>query len=422
MIAGISFQNEAVFFTYEDELRKRLNLFWSGFIIYSLAFTISKTTFVNYNICYVFQMIGLLLFIPAGIQLINFKIANQYLQSLLILYLLWTVSIVLRGFLTDRDFLKLMFFDAYDGLFVFFAPLVALFPQSTQFYKKLFDIILILGVSYIVYDLLFVKALFNPDGTDTTSQAIVEYFSKTLSIPCGFILLTYSYHSEKRKVFAFFIIVLTILLAIIRARRALTVIGLSILLFTAIVYLSVNRNKIWNVFLFIVLGASLSMYTYKVFNDNKDGLFSLIVDRGYEDTRTGVELFFYDDMKTKDWIIGKGINGKYYCPGIDSPESLYRNGIETDYLNIILKGGILGLGLMILIAVPAVFSGIFYSKNILSKAAGIWILLWLFNLYPAPVTKFTLNYLLVWISIAVCYSKEIRNIPDEEMKKYFRSA
>jgi hypothetical protein len=70
-------------------------------------------------------------------------------------------------------------------------------------------------------------------------------------------------------------------------------------------------------------------------------------------------------------------------------------------------------------AVPAMFKGLFYSKNILSKAAGIWILLWLTDLYPATINTFTLNYLLVWISVAICYSKTIRNMPDSAIKEIF---
>jgi hypothetical protein len=95
--------------------------------------------------------------------------------------------------------------------------------------------------------------------------------------------------------------------------------------------------------------------------------------------------------------------------------------IETNYLQIILKGGIISLGLLLLIIVPACIKGIFYSKNMLSKAAGIWILLWIFCLYPANVDTFTMNYLLVWMCVGICYTKKIRNMPDDFIKQYFKS-
>ena len=92
-------------------------------------------------------------------------------------------------------------------------------------------------------------------------------------------------------------------------------------------------------------------------------------------TQERVELYFYDDMKTKDWIIGRGINGEYFLSNVEENQiTNYRRNIETGYLQTILKGGLISLGLFIFIAIPALIKGLFYSKNILSKAAAIWIL------------------------------------------------
>jgi hypothetical protein len=99
--------------------------------------------------------------------------------------------------------------------------------------------------------------------------------------------------------------------------------------------------------------------------------------------------------------------------------SIYRRGIETDYLTIILKGGIISLGLMLLIVIPAIIKGLFQSKNLISKAAAIWIFFYLIDLYPSPVTAFSLNYLLVWISVGICYSKEMRGLSDIKIKEIF---
>jgi hypothetical protein len=147
----------------------------------------------------------------------------------------------------------------------------------------------------------------------------------------------------------------------------------------------------------------------------------LFIDRISQDSRSEVEQYFFRDLKPIDWIIGKGINGKYFCPIGDGLGgiTILRNGIETDYLNIILKGGIISLGLKLLIAIPAIINGLFHSKNLLSKAAGIWIFFYLIDLYPSPVTTFSLNYLLVWISIGICYSKELRDLSDDGIKKVF---
>ena len=156
---------------------------------------------------------------------------------------------------------------------------------------------------------------------------------------------------------------------------------------------------------------------------NNNGIFSLLLQRVDEDTRTPVEMCLYSDMSPKDWLIGRGIDGKYYCPNIDENDLTgYRNIIETDYLNIILKGGILSIGLLLAIAIPAVIKGLFYSNNLLSKAAGIWIFLWIIDLYPATVYTFSLNYVLVWISVGICYNKAIRRMPESEMRSALADA
>ena len=168
-------------------------------------------------------------------------------------------------------------------------------------------------------------------------------------------------------------------------------------------------------FLFIILGA---FYYSNLYHVKKNGLVGLIAERGNDDTRTVVELFFYGDMKNNDIIVGKGINGEYFCPDCEEDqETNYRSYIETGYLQIILKGGIIMLGLYLLIAIPAIILGLFYSKNSLAKASGIWILISLVSLYPATVNTFSFAFLLVWISVGICYNKGLRNLADVDVKK-----
>jgi hypothetical protein len=226
-------------------------------------------------------------------------------------------------------------------------------------------------------------------------------------------MLTYAYHPNRRKFLALLVIAVSAGFAILRARRALLFMTISPLVISYMLYLYAGKRKFLIVLFSLFIGTFLFFYGVKVYNENKYGAFSLITERMYENTRSKVEDYFYQDMSTQDWIIGKGINGQYFCPGIDLGNLTgYRSMIETDYLNIILKGGIISLVLLFLIAMPAIVKGLFYSKNLLSKAAAVWILLWLMELYPANVNSFSLNHLLVWISIGICYSKDIRNTPE----------
>jgi hypothetical protein len=126
-------------------------------------------------------------------------------------------------------------------------------------------------------------------------------------------------------------------------------------------------------------------------------------------------------MSTTDYIIGKGLSGTYYCPGIDQgTNSNYRSIIETGYLNMVLKGGVVYLTLWLLMAVSAIYYGIFRSKNFLAKAGAIWISLFLLFHYPTTINTFTLQYFIFWIAIDICYSRQFRNLPEAIIQSYFK--
>ncbi|WP_143156004.1 hypothetical protein [Cyclobacterium lianum] len=164
----------------------------------------------------------------------------------------------------------------------------------------------------------------------------------------------------------------------------------------------------------------LAVYGPKFYKENKYTYFGELNERGTEDTRTGVEIAMARDFEPVDWVIGRGINGKYWCPNIDlNDTSGYRVMIETDYLNIILKGGVIYLGLILIMAIPAAFKAFFFSNNLLSKAAGIWIVLWILSLYPLNVFNTDLNHMLLWVCVGIGFSKDLRNMSDETIKESF---
>ncbi|HZW71649.1 MAG TPA: hypothetical protein VFF57_12290, partial [Hanamia sp.] len=84
-------------------------------------------------------------------------------------------------------------------------------------------------------------------------------------------------------------------------------------------------------------------------------------------------------------------------------------------------GGIVELFLFLLMTIPAVILGIFFSKNLLAKAAGIWILIMLYGLYPATINTFSLRYLLIWIAVGICFSKKIRSLSDRNIQMIFET-
>lgn len=391
---------------------RQLSLFWIGLLLYTIGYVVPSI--IGYNASsavIVIQLMGFLSVSVSMVGIIRSRFESGYLRFMYFIYCLWLFITILRGFhfLLDRDYFIPFLFDPYEGL-LYFAPLALLFPQNFQSYRKLLNAIILFGICYAVFDVIFIRDLLNRDVESKESQNIVESLS-ILAYPCGFILLTFSYHAKKRRFIATVVTMMAFAFAVYRARRGLSFMYASMVMFSVILYIFRTKAKVFLIVLSIFLGLLVVFYFINT-NLSNVGLFKNFAGRIDDDTRSYVSDCYYADLKTIDWAIGKGLNGKYFCPGVEENID-FRNVIETGYLTTILKGGLVSIVLFLLIALPAIINGLFLSKNILSKAAALWILMSQVNSYPGTTNGFILSYLMVWISIGICYSREIRQMSDE---------
>jgi hypothetical protein len=158
------------------------------------------------------------------------------------------------------------------------------------------------------------------------------------------------------------------------------------------------------------------------FNGEIKGNISKFETDNFENSRNKyVYPDFFADMNTnKDWIFGRGINGSYYSfifeghmHNLDENNSLelkkgYRTEIESGYLFTILKIGILGLALKLILAFSAIYLGLFKSNNFFVKSCALIVLEWLVFMYPMGLSQFSMGYILFWLCIGACLSKETR--------------
>jgi len=405
--------------TATSKEERSFNFFWLGFILYTLAYSFFTSSRIIIISLQAIQFGSLALMISSASGFFQFKLDNSYLKFFFTLYFLWQLITVLRGNISfNATYMKSVIVYPYIVL-LYLSPLLLFFPRNLLFYKKLFTVIITLGIFYILYDILFIRILLNPDNSSEKSKGLVENLS-ALSFSCGFILLTLFYHSKKRQILAVGIILLSLFFLVVRARRGSIFMYCEIIVFSYIMYITRTKKKVLIIFLTAFIALIGTIYISGVYKPFQNRIYGFLLSRGEEDSRTGVELYFYDDMETKDWIIGRGSDGEYFCPDIEKNQLTdYRDTIETGYLQTILKGGLISLILFLLIAIPAIIKGIFFSKNTLSKAAGIWILMNIINSYPTVVNGFDLPYLLVWISIGICYSQQILNMRESNLKQFF---
>jgi hypothetical protein len=399
------------------------NLFWFGFLLYTIgsAFPGIPGIYISLKYFQLIQIVGIIFFLPSAIFLVKWQIESVYLRIVFAFYILWSLVTIARGFSFNMYILKSQLFYAPFSIFLYFVPFVFLFKDGLHNLKKIFPVITILSIVLLFYAFLVRELLINGSANDNRlATGVTEQLIHFLSLPSAYILLTYKYQKKRRLIFAILIMLLTFVIVAVRARRGLMFMTMCFLLFAYILYYFTNVGRIFKVISSVVVLGMVVFYGYYTYSKNKSGTFNLISERMDEDTRTSVEVAFHNNMGTRDWVIGRGLNGKYYCPGYSTYESdfmIYRYEIETGYLQIILKGGLISLILYLLITVPAIFIGIFSSKNSLVKASAIWIFLYTLFLYPTYVNMFSLTYIIIWLSVGICYSKSIREKTDEEIKE-----
>ena len=202
------FNNEDILPATSKEERN-FNFFWLGFILYTLCFAFLTTSHIIIIIFQIIQMGSLALMISTASGFFQFKLDDSYLKFFFTLYFIWQLATVLRGNISfNITYIKSVIVYPYIVL-LYFSPLLIFFPRNLFLYKKLFTVIITLGIFYILYAILFMKILLNPDDSDEISKGLVENLS-ALSFSCGFILLTLFYHSKKRQILAVGIILLSL--------------------------------------------------------------------------------------------------------------------------------------------------------------------------------------------------------------------
>lgn len=386
---------------------------------YVLSITTSSFTFIYQGV----QLISFLFIFYAFFNLIKVEVSYSYFSFIATIYLIWQILILVRGDFTNLTYFdfKQILFDLNYGGFILLIPIFSFLPPKLIMFKKFFGTIAIGGIAFVFLSFFNLEILLDPDLTDLDSLAMVEAYAKYLVFPIGFLAMNFDLLEKRYKILVVITLVSILMLAIFRARRGLIFIQLSIIgISLAIHFFKSNRKLSVLIFLFFLLLffvayiSSKSNFFYISFLEN-------ISERGFENTRNYVETCFFNDMTFIDWVVGKGFNSGYHCPGID--DSVFKDGIrtviETDFLQLIMVGGIINLVLLFLCILPALYLGLFKSNNIMAKALVFWVVIWLVALYPANVYSLNLYHISIWISIGFCYSKSFRDLSQEDIRIYF---
>lgn len=201
-----------------------------------------------------------------------------------------------------------------------------------------------------------------------------------------------------------------ILITAFLARRGNLALSVLYLVLAWVMYASSDKKT--SKFKMVLMATLVVGIGFVLFTNMSDSFFSTLMERGDENTRSGVEESFYADMKSQvDWIFGRGWFGQYYDPIF----SIFRSSIETGYLALILRGGFLYLIPYVVTLGITAFTGYFKSKNLFCKAFAIMCLMQIISLYPYGWPVFNFFHFFLWLGVWVCNIKTFREMDDNQV-------
>lgn len=413
--------------TYEQQedliLTKMLLYFILNTMAMAFMYVFLPGGFVN-----IIQVITLAGFLWNLFRLSSFaNIESSYLKKALILLTVWVIYIMFNGLILNYDYIKEYLFETYRVL-PYLIPFILLVPlYKPVFIKKLWSLSYLLGQMFLILFPIYLVLEIYKDQTFT------EMYIWIFATGPAFLLLTSKYHTNKKIILSVVVVFMAFTLATLLARRNIMLTYAGFMFASFWIYLFYNkiisfRKKIFALALSILLLCG-GLF---IFLSNQQTIFSKITKRAGLNTRDVVFLGFTVEMNKdrKYLLFGKGVNGTYYAPGVDKDFTRkrltyrnqdYRLHIENGYMQLILNGGIVYLLLFSAILVPAGFLGIFRSNNLYVKGCGVLIFLWLIDMIPFGVASFSFRYLLVWICVGICFSRQLRLLDEDEFTEMIYS-
>jgi len=397
-----------------------LDLVIVGLIFHSIgAYIFNNFRSLGYGIC----GFSILIILSTALFAVrpHAKPFHGFTRIIFYIYLVWIFTILIRpfffssliplrsGFSPISPFLGLSYFMP---LIVFYGisnlPLNSIFKFS--YFQALVGVILVIINYKIIFSIPPILDF------DKYQAHLVKISFPALFLTAGSFLILFSTSirlSYKR--FAIISVILIILISLIAGRRGGVLMSLILIILAIYLYIiqTTKRSRFFKLLIVAVM-FSAGIIIFLMYAQTSFALFLNRIDEGVN-SRTGIEeYFFYSFKKTPfDWIFGRGINGTYLSPYLEMP---HRNIIETGYLQLILSGGIINLLFFTFFLGYSAYLGFYRSNNILSKAMALYLLYHLIFLYPYGLPSFSFEYLIVWIFILYCQSREWREKSDEEIK------
>ena len=344
----------------QDKVNKELISFLNLQFFYNVFFLGVQLEFPGQRFYIVYAVLNLLIFVKflTFIRL-DFRKYSTSVNVIWILYTLYSIYVItnFNGNYSLNNVLRYTYLPS--GFMFYLAPLfVAQFSYKDSFpillrfiYKQSVIYVVLLGLC-LSYDII----------QNVSSDKVLNHLEGLqLYIGGGLIFLVFFIDllTKAQRKFVWIAVWVTVITAAFFARRAILatyVLGVVFYIIGKTISTRSFSRKIQYILFFSILFVAAGYILFAFV----ESLFPALAGRLEDDTRTGVELEVLDLLeRSGKYLTGLGINSFYYSEYVDE----MRDGCETGYLNMIMKGGIVYLCLFYLLCLPVLIKNIFKKRK-----------------------------------------------------------
>jgi len=290
-----------------------------------------------------------------------------------------------------------------DGILAYTLPFLILSLPNRRYFRSILNVLFFSVLLIIPIWLLNITELVREEHYGEAIGVYLPFYGTVL-------LLFHSKLSRRKHLLVLVIYFIYLLLMVLNARRNVIV---SLVLYFGIAFIVGNlalfRSNRKVVLGGIVAAVLLFGAVMAGWQSLSQSVFSRLIDRAKDDTRSRVELLFLVDMSSapaSDWIFGRGMDGAYYQLVENAEENSItydRKGIETGYLHMILKGGLIYVLLILAFLFTAFIKGLKSGKTLLQGLA-CFLPVYLLEMYMTnPVSFFAVRTVIFWLIVSVCF-------------------
>ena len=334
---------------------------------------------------------------------------------LYILLVLWSIFIILNGgFASSYNIVRIL--TRNQGLLCFLMIILSFQFSHPRYLNYIFSFLYQWNKVYLCGILLFIPYLIWVFRTGDTMVAQTRFEALHAYIGGGLIFLiifSYKFTYKQRKCIHISALI-SVICAGIFARRG--VILLYIVTYMMWLFISLSNQSVSKRIINLFKIGILVLLLLYIFISYGEALFPMLFSRLTDDTRSFTELELIKDFtESGDLMFGRGILGTYNSI-IESAIPEDRAGIETGYLDMVMRGGLVYVVLYALFVITPLVCGFFSSQSKTVKYMAIYSLVFIFYFNTASSNmSLSIRYFLFLYCIFICYQRQYRLLSNSKI-------